>query len=359
LKDVCYMELLKTGTFFIVACFLLAFLPVPAAAISSSPAPLLGLPDLLQEKSKTQWTGEDFRLAGMAAKKNGDYQEAIDNFNAAETMFAKDPALNRASYNGYDPKKLALLTQIEHAKAETYADWSEQPMAQVDKDDLEASRFHANERAEVYDNLLKHPGVDGPIGSGCLIVTATFGSPLASEVQLVRDFRDHSISQSYTGSRFMPGFNAWYYSFSPQVSGYINDHPVTRPAMQVILTPLLGIVREAQVGYSYFAFNPELATFVAIIIGSTLYAGFYIFPVMLAIMVVARGRGWKGWTLQNMKPVAGGWAAIAVLFVLGVLLSADLLTTAASGLFVVATIILVAGGLSVSLLQYARAPEVS
>jgi len=354
------MELRKIGSFFILACFLLALLPATvAAASSSSPAPLIALPDLLQEKSKTQWSGEDFKQAGMEAKKNGNYQEAIDNFNAAETMFAKDPALNRASYNGHDPKKLALLTQIERAKAETYDDWSTLPMAQVDKDDLEARRGAATDRAEVYESLLNNPGTAGPTGSGCLIVTATFGSPLASEVQLVRDFRDHSISQSYTGSRFMPGFNAWYYSFSPQVSSYINDHPFTKPAMQVILTPLLWIVRVSQIGYSFLAFNPELATFVALIIGSTIYAGLYVFPFVVAIMGVAQGQGWKGWNIQNMKPVAGVWAAIVVLLVLGVLLSVDLLTTVASGLFVVATIILVAGGLSVSLLQYAHTPKIS
>jgi peptide/nickel transport system substrate-binding protein len=354
------MELQKIGSFFILACFLLVLLPATVAAASSStPAPLIALPNLLQEKSKTQWSGEDFRQAGMDAKKNGNYQEAIDNFNAAETMFAKDPLLNRESYGGYDPKKLALLAQIEHAKSETYDDWSSLPMAQVDKDDLERRRTAATDRAEVYDNLVKNTGTEGPTGSGCLIVTATFGSPLASEVQLVRDFRDHSISQSYTGSRFMPGFNTWYYSFSPQVSSYINDHPFTKPAMQVILTPLLGIVRVSQIGYSLLAFNPELATFAALIIGSTMYAGFYVFPFVVAIMGVAQGRGWKGWNIQNMKPVAGVWAAIAVLLVLGVLLSLDLLTTVASGLFVVATIILVAGGLSVSLLQYTHTPKVS
>ena len=354
------MELQKIGTFFILACFLLTLLPATVAAASSSiPVPLIALPDILQEKSKTQWTGEDFRLAGMDAKKNGNYQEAIDNFNAAETMFAKDPLLNRESYGGYDPKKLALLAQIEHAKSETYDDWSSLPMAQVDKDDLVKSRSHANDRAEYFDSLLKNPGTTESTPSSCLIVTATFGSPLASEVQLVRDFRDHSISQSYTGSRFMPGFNTWYYSFSPQVSSYINDHPFTKPAMQVILTPLLWIVRVSQIGYSFLAFNPELATFVTLIIGSTMYAGFYVFPVVLAIMGVAQGRGWKGWNIQNMKPVAGVWAAIAVLLVLGVLLSLDLLTTVASGLFVAATIILVAGGLSVSLLQYAHTPKIS
>ena len=76
-------------------------------------------------------------------------------------------------------------------------------------------------------------------GSGCLIVTATFGSPLASEVQLVRDYRDGTIRQSYTGSQFFMGFNAWYYSFSPAVADYIATHPLVKSVMQVCLVPLL------------------------------------------------------------------------------------------------------------------------
>jgi hypothetical protein len=187
---------------------------------------------------------------------------------------------------------------------------------------------------------------------GCLIVTATFGSPLASEVQLVRNFRDESIVKSYTGSRFMPGFNAWYYSFSPQVSLYINEHPYVKPAMQVLITPILEIVLVAQTFYSFLSFNPELATIVAIIVGSTLYGLIYIFPTTMAGVWLARRSGWQGANIRSIWPAAVAWGILLILIMAGAVFSLDLLTTIASGLFVIATIFLVVAALSLSLSRY-------
>jgi len=336
-----YMELRKIGSYFILTFILLALLPATVVASSGSiHTPFIAL-DLLQEKSKMQYDYKDFRFDGQMAAEKGNYEEAIKNYNKAEALLLQ-----------IDPDHKSTGTQmalaaIERDKSNSYMSWPGH-----EKEAMEANK-KANDLNEAASKAIPFDSI------GCLIVTATFGSPLASEVKLVRSFRDDSLKQSYSGSRFIPGFNAWYYSFSPQVSTYINDHPYTKPAMQVILAPFLGIVRLTQMGYSILAFNPELATVSAFIIGPSMFACIYVFPFALAGMWVAQRQGWKGWNIQHMKPVAGVWAAIAVLLVLGVLLSVDLLTTLASGLFVVATIILVAGGLSVSFLQYAHTPKIS
>lgn len=350
LKKGSYMELRKIGSYIILACFLLAFMPITvSAANDNTPAPAIVLPNLLQEKSKMQYGWKDFQLDGEKAREAGRFEEAIKNYNKAEELVRAQEMVHFGQ-----PDRGILeshVSELEGNKETVYRSWpgheAEAHVAEVNKENL----FQESES-------LKEGAGRGGLTS-CLIVTATYGSPLASEVQLVRSFRDDSLKQSYSGSRFIPGFNAWYYSFSPQVSTYINDHPFTKPAMQVILAPFLGIVRLTQMGYSILAFNPELATVSALIIGPSMFACIYIFPFVLAAMWLAQRRGWKGWNIQHMKSVAGVWAAIAVLLVLGVLLSVDLLTTLASGLFVVATIILVAGGLSVSLLQYAHTPKIS
>lgn len=338
------MEPHKIGLFLILACFFLSFLPSTAtAAGDTAMVPLIALPDLLQEKPKTQWNAIDFENAGKQASSQGNYQEAIDNFNKAEALVVLD---SETTGQGWEYN--IQISNLERLKSETYYDWpghEQESTAAFQKSD-HYGKIAAAQLNEEQENK-------------CLIVTATFGSPLASEVQLVRSFRDDSIRKSYTGSRFMPGFNAWYYSFSPQVSTYISEHPFIKPAMQVIISPLLWIVRVSQIGYSFFAYSPELATFAALCIGSTLYACLYVVPFALVVMWFARGRGWKGWNLQHMKPIGSVWAAIVVLLMLGVLISADLLTTVTSGLFVIATIILVAGSLSISLLQYADLPKTS
>ncbi len=232
------------------------------------------------------------------------------------------------------------LSFMEKLKGDSYANWggheTEKQKAYAKSAELEAKAKSGKQNVD----------------NGCLIVTATFGSPLSSEVQLVRSFRDDSIVKSYTGSRFMPGFNAWYYSFSPQVSKYINEHPVMKPAMQVLITPILQIVLIAQTFYSVLSFNPELATIVAIIVGSTLFGLIYLFPTALAGVWIARLRGWDGGNIRVIWPAAVAWGALLLLIVAGLALSLDLLTTVASGLFVIATIILTTGALLLSLSRY-------
>jgi len=52
-------------------------------------------------------------------------------------------------------------------------------------------------------------------GGGCLIATATYGSELAPQVQMLREIRDNSLLQTQSGQSFMESFNSFYYSFSP------------------------------------------------------------------------------------------------------------------------------------------------
>jgi len=56
-------------------------------------------------------------------------------------------------------------------------------------------------------------------GGGCLISTATFGSELAPQVQMLREIRDNALLTTTSGTSFMSGFNTLYYSFSPAIAG--------------------------------------------------------------------------------------------------------------------------------------------
>jgi hypothetical protein len=323
----------------LLACLLLLTMPaLVAAALDTAPsAPLVavGVPNVLQEKSKLQYDWVNFKQDGDKALESGNYEDAIKNYNQAEALLLfTDP--DRSSSTEHS------LANMETMKSNAYRKWGGHD------EEAYASEQKSNQLSQIankkYDEERR--------GKDCLIVTATFGSPLASEVQLVRSFRDDSIARSYTGSRFMPGFNAWYYSFSPQVSTYINEHPAVKPGMQILITPILQIVLLSQFCYSFLSFNPELATLIAIIVGSALYSLIYIFPSTLFGMWLAKRRGWKGWDLGAMKPVLGIWVGIILLIGTGVIFSLDLLTTVASGLFVIATIVLVAGTLSLSLSRF-------
>jgi hypothetical protein len=304
--------------------------------------------DLLEEKPKTQWGFRDFYSAGQQAGHDHDFysgqgndpakaaafdQESLLNFQKAEEIVAREPDSSE--------DKWYFMSKIEQEKHDIY--FRQGKTAEAEKATTAMATY-----SHKYEELTKNQD-SGFDFSGCLVVTSTYGSPMAAEVQLVRDFRDQSIAKSYAGSRFMPGFNAWYYSFSPQVSGYINAHPVVRPGMRILLTPLIELVFLSQACYSLLSFNPEIATFAALIVGSVLYSLVYVFPFVFIGIVAAKRRGWKGADTITMKPVLLAWGAVIVLLTAGVVFSLDLLTTVSSGLLVISTIILVAGSLSFGL----------
>ena len=74
---------------------------------------------------------------------------------------------------------------------------------------------------------------------GCLIATASYGSELAPQVQLLREIRDNTILQTQSGTSFMTAFNQLYYSFSPTIADYERENVVFKETVKLALTPLL------------------------------------------------------------------------------------------------------------------------
>jgi hypothetical protein len=125
----------------------------------------------------------------------------------------------------------------------------------------------------------------------CVIATATFGSEVAPAVQLLRGFRDNLVLKTQAGSAFMTVFNAWYYSFSPTVAGFIASHDPLRAPMRVILYPLLGILGVTTFTYSIFSSAPEFAIVIAGLLASSLIGLVYLtFPVLLGMRALLKRR---------------------------------------------------------------------
>lgn len=76
-------------------------------------------------------------------------------------------------------------------------------------------------------------------GGGCLIATATYGSELAPQVQLLREIRDNSLLQTESGITFMNTFNDVYYSFSPIIADYERENPIFKEMVKVTITPMI------------------------------------------------------------------------------------------------------------------------
>ncbi len=76
-------------------------------------------------------------------------------------------------------------------------------------------------------------------GGSCIIATATYGSELAPQVQLLREVRDNVLFSTSTGTSFMNVFNAFYYSFSPSIADVERQSPVFKETVKLAITPML------------------------------------------------------------------------------------------------------------------------
>lgn len=91
---------------------------------------------------------------------------------------------------------------------------------------------------QITETVTTPPG-GGPDDGGCLIATATYGTELAPQVQLLREVRQNVLLNTASGTAFMAGFNQFYYSFSPTVADLERQHPAFRDAVKVAITPML------------------------------------------------------------------------------------------------------------------------
>ena len=81
--------------------------------------------------------------------------------------------------------------------------------------------------------------LDEEKGGGCLIATATYGSELAPQVQLLREIRDNSLLNTESGTVFMKTFNEFYYSFSPTIADWERESPMFKEAVKLAITPMI------------------------------------------------------------------------------------------------------------------------
>jgi hypothetical protein len=74
-------------------------------------------------------------------------------------------------------------------------------------------------------------------GTGCFIATAAYGTPMAEEIQILRDFRDEYLITNPVGSTLVD----LYYAVSPPVADFITEHPSLKPVVRAGLAPAVAM----------------------------------------------------------------------------------------------------------------------
>jgi hypothetical protein len=92
------------------------------------------------------------------------------------------------------------------------------------------------ERSITSDGELTHNEFIPP-SSGCFIATATYSSPMAEEVQTLRNFRDQYLLTNPLGQALVH----LYYKISPPIANFITDHPNLKPIVRALLVPAVAM----------------------------------------------------------------------------------------------------------------------
>ncbi len=176
----------------------------------------------------------------------------------------------------------------------------------------------------------------------CFIASAAYGSELSPSVQALRTFRDKLVLSTFAGTEFMKAFNAWYYSFSPTVAGYVALSSVLRAVVRAIIQPLIAILQLSSSAYMVFGFNRELGVVVAGVMASGLIGLVYHTPWLTALLGYAKKR--RGFVLhvRSLKPFIYAWIGTIVMIGVAEILVAETLMIIATATFVLLTMALTA-----------------
>lgn len=74
-------------------------------------------------------------------------------------------------------------------------------------------------------------------GGGCFIATAAYGSSMAKEVNILKNFRDNVLLKYSTGRNLVK----LYYKVSPPMADFIAKHDNLRAIVRVSLLPVVGM----------------------------------------------------------------------------------------------------------------------
>jgi hypothetical protein len=99
----------------------------------------------------------------------------------------------------------------------------------------------------------------------CFIATAAYGTPMAEEMEVLREFRDQYLVTNPAGEALVE----LYYKTSPPIANFITEHPALKPVIRAGLVPAVAI--------STVAVKTTLAEKIAIVSSMVVFSTLLVF----------------------------------------------------------------------------------
>jgi len=132
----------------------------------------------------------------------------------------------------------------------------------TDPNDPDSDNDGVNDGAEVLagtdPNAAPASGGGGG-GGGCFIATAAYGTPMANEIDALRDWRDSRLLTGSLGAAFTDA----YYRVSPRAADLIATRPALRSAARIVIAPVIRVIESGATREGAYALTAILLAGIA------------------------------------------------------------------------------------------------
>ncbi len=106
--------------------------------------------------------------------------------------------------------------------------------------DLGDQTFNFDPDSENWEASAENRSLSGSSDEDCFVATAAYGTPLAIEIQILREFRDKHMREHEIGKLFI----AWYENNGPKLAAFLNKYPRLKPLVrQFLLRPIVQFLK--------------------------------------------------------------------------------------------------------------------
>ena len=146
---------------------------------------------------------------------------------------------------GYDRANVDFSLEGEPGWVWAEATGNTNPLGWFPQGQIEEPILAYEISSEDHIDYCELPGEDGEADGGgfipqlpsCFIATAAYGTPMAEEIQILREFRDEYLVTNPMGK----GLVEFYYRVSPPMAEFITDHPGLKPIVRASLVPVVAM----------------------------------------------------------------------------------------------------------------------